>query len=75
MSAAFGESLHAFLDFLASERRASRHTVSAYRRDLAQLSAFMIENPSIASLLPYTSSGLIVLSYRGDCAPRGTQSC
>ena len=41
--AAFGESLHGFLDFLASERRASRHTVSAYRRDLAQLSAFMIE--------------------------------
>jgi len=43
MSAAFSESLHGFLDFLASERRASRHTVSAYRRDLAQLSAFMIE--------------------------------
>ena len=43
MSAAFGESVHGFLDFLASERRASGHTVSAYRRDLAQLTAFMVE--------------------------------
>ena len=43
MSAAFGESVHGFRDFLASERRASRHTVSAYRRDLAQLTAFMVE--------------------------------
>ena len=43
MGAAFGESVHGFLDFLASERRASRHTVSAYRRDLAQLTTFMVE--------------------------------
>jgi integrase/recombinase XerC len=43
MSAELGESVRGFLDFLASERRASRHTVAAYRRDLAQLSAFMVE--------------------------------
>jgi integrase/recombinase XerC len=43
MSAAFVESVHVFLDFLASERRASRHTVAAYRRDLAQLTTFMLE--------------------------------
>jgi integrase/recombinase XerC len=43
MGAAFGESVHGFLDFLASERRASRHTVAAYRRDLGQLTTFMVE--------------------------------
>src|SRR5258706_16251807 len=43
MTAEFGESVHGFLDFLASERRASRHTVAAYRRDLAQLTTFMVE--------------------------------
>jgi integrase/recombinase XerC len=43
MDAPFAESLAGFLDFLASERRASRHTVAAYRRDLAQLATFLIE--------------------------------
>ena len=43
MDAELGESVHGFLDFLGSERRASRHTVAAYRRDLAQLQAFMVE--------------------------------
>ena len=32
-----------FLEFLASERRASPHTVSAYRRDLEQLARFIDE--------------------------------
>jgi integrase/recombinase XerC len=32
-----------FLDHLASERRASRHTVDAYRRDLKQLANFLEE--------------------------------
>src|SRR5262249_9855041 len=43
MDVPFEEGLQSFLDFLASERRASRHTVAAYRRDLAQLETFMIE--------------------------------
>jgi len=37
----FHESLDGFLEFLASERRASPHTVSAYRRDLVQLGRFL----------------------------------
>jgi integrase/recombinase XerC len=41
MAASFGESLAGFLDFLASERRASRHTVDAYRRDITQLERFV----------------------------------
>ncbi len=43
MGVAFGAGVHAFLDFLASERRASRHTVAAYRRDLGQLEKFLLE--------------------------------
>src|SRR5260221_7858041 len=43
MDVSYVESLNGFLDFLASERRASRHTVQAYRRDLSQLAKFMVE--------------------------------
>src|SRR5260370_16876624 len=39
----FEEALAQFVDHLASERRASRHTVSAYRRDLEQLGQFFFE--------------------------------
>jgi integrase/recombinase XerC len=43
MDVTFGESLVDFLDFLASEQRASRHTTNAYRRDLRQLRTFAVE--------------------------------
>src|SRR5258707_732218 len=43
MAASFGKSLSGFLDFLASERRASDHTVDAYRRDLSQLERFVLD--------------------------------
>jgi integrase/recombinase XerC len=39
----FDEALAEFLDSLASERRASRHTVAAYRRDLVQLGKFLVD--------------------------------
>jgi integrase/recombinase XerC len=39
----FDGALADFLDSLASERRASAHTVAAYRRDLAQLGKFLLE--------------------------------
>jgi integrase/recombinase XerC len=44
VGASFSESVSGFLEFLASERRASPHTVSAYRRDLAQLGQFIVEH-------------------------------
>ena len=44
MGATFSESLGSFLEFLASERRASPHTVSAYRRDLGQLARFIADH-------------------------------
>jgi integrase/recombinase XerC len=40
----FSENVNSFLEFLASERRASPHTVSAYGRDLAQLAKFILEH-------------------------------
>ena len=41
MAASFRDNVASFLEFLASERRASPHTVSAYRRDLEQLARFI----------------------------------
>ncbi len=44
MGRSFSENVSSFLEFLASERRASPHTVSAYRRDLEQLARFVAEH-------------------------------
>ncbi|HEX9295720.1 MAG TPA: tyrosine recombinase XerC [Polyangiaceae bacterium] len=44
MDRPFGAAVNEFLDFMASERRASPHTVAAYRRDLGQLATFLVEN-------------------------------
>ena len=44
MGVSFAESVGSFLEFLASERRASPHTVSAYGRDLAQLGQFIADH-------------------------------
>jgi len=41
MAETYDASLSFFVDFLASERRSSKHTVAAYRSDLAQLGAFL----------------------------------
>jgi integrase/recombinase XerC len=41
-----GPSIRRFLDHLGAERRASAHTVDAYRRDLAQLAGFVSERLS-----------------------------
>jgi integrase/recombinase XerC len=47
----FARALARFVSYLAAERRASPHTVSAYRRDLESLSAFLrAHNPNGASL-------------------------
>jgi integrase/recombinase XerC len=50
VGSSFGDGLEGFLAFLASERRASPHTVSAYRRDLVQLGRFMEERGADMSL-------------------------
>jgi integrase/recombinase XerC len=40
----FGEAMSRFFDHLESERRASPHTVQAYRRDVGQLGSFVAEH-------------------------------
>jgi len=57
----FEKALADFLDSLASERRASRHTVAAYRRDLVQLGKFLVdkrgENVVVRSIDVYLLRG------------------
>jgi integrase/recombinase XerC len=43
MGASFEQAHASFIDHLASERRSSRNTVDAYRRDLGQLATFLAE--------------------------------
>src|SRR5262249_42638220 len=50
-----------FLQYLATERRASRHTTAAYGRDLGQLLAFVRERRPTAA----TPSDVDVLVLRG----------
>jgi len=58
---AFDRAVDAFLDVLAFERHASENTVTAYRKDLAQLSAFAREKrPG-----PLDPAGVDVLLLRG----------
>jgi integrase/recombinase XerC len=57
----FSVAVSAFLDALANERRASRHTVAAYTNDLAQLRAFASEKrPG-----PLSPGGVDVALLRG----------
>jgi integrase/recombinase XerC len=51
MRVSFEQAQKDFVDHLASERRASRHTVDAYRRDLKQLADFLEEANGEAALL------------------------
>lgn len=59
-----------FLSDLAGERRASRHTVSAYRRDLAQLCAYVGE---LLGHEPRTEEVTLVMlrSWLGELARHG----
>lgn len=56
-----------FLESLAVEREASRHTVAAYRRDLEELAAFLTTN----DLDPDTLRGEDLVPYANDLVARG----
>jgi integrase/recombinase XerC len=60
-----------FVDHLAFERRASAHTVDAYRRDLAQLVAF-VERTSGAGVGPDGVSKLLLRAFLGEISKERT---
>ena len=65
----------AWLTRLAVERRASPHTVAAYRRDLAKLLAWM-EAQSIldfAALDPHRMRGFVAAEHRAGLMPKSLQ--
>ncbi|MDE1899956.1 MAG: site-specific integrase, partial [Xanthomonadaceae bacterium] len=64
-----------FLERLAVERRASPHTVVAYRRDLARLTAWMRARgfDAIAALGPDLLRGFIAAAHREGLAPSSLQ--
>jgi integrase/recombinase XerC len=70
MSESLERACERFLGDLAAERRASRHTVAAYSRDLAQLRRFLVEGlgrePSIHEItLPLLRRWLAELARHG----------
>ena len=66
---ALAEAIDEFLLVLARERRASRHTVAAYGRDLAQLSQFVAKKrPTLPG--PQAIDVLLLRSWLGQLAER-----
>jgi integrase/recombinase XerC len=64
-----GSSVEHFLTELAIQRRASPHTVDAYRRDLVRLKALAAEQDPIALKAPQLRRGLMQL-HAQELAPR-----
>ena len=62
-------SVEAFLADLSVQRRASPHTVAAYRRDLVRLVALAADGDSVALKPPQLRRGLMAL-HAQDLAPR-----
>jgi integrase/recombinase XerC len=62
-----------FLDFLVFEKRFSRHTVQAYRNDLASFSSFLIsfyDNPGIETVNASIIRSWLALLRDGGMTPR-----
>lgn len=75
VDAAFAQGVRGYLRRLSAERRASRHTLDGYRRDIASLLGFCIDN---AVLLPGQVDGPLLRNWlarehRRGLAPRSLQ--
>jgi integrase/recombinase XerC len=66
-----GRAVLGFVDYLAFERRASRHTVDAYRRDLVQLVAHVRASSGDAVAAPDVTR-LMLRAYLGVISERAT---
>lgn len=64
---ALAEAIRVFIEYLTGERRASAHTVDAYRRDLEQLAAFLDERLGRSATLADVSK-LSLRAWLGDLA-------
>ncbi|QAU24588.1 tyrosine recombinase XerC [Dyella sp. M7H15-1] len=67
--------IDAWLARLANERKASPHTIEAYRRDLAKLLRYMQTQqlPSFDALIPHRMRGFIAAEHRGGLSPKSLQ--
>ena len=74
-ASAVDQTVARFLERLAVERRASPHTVAAYRRDLAKLTAWMRARDlaAIAALGPDLLRSFIASAHREGLAPTSLQ--
>jgi len=67
-------SVEAFLAHLAGERQASAHTLDAYRRDLAALTAWAHQHDAVVDALDATQlCAFIADEHRRGCAPKTLQ--
>jgi len=68
-----GASVEQFLAYLRDERRASPHTLDAYRRDLAALSAWAQGNGDLPTLRTDQLRAFIAEQHRAGLAPKSLQ--
>ncbi len=73
MIVSFDDHIAGFLDYLGAERNYSRHTVTAYARDLGQFREFLAARGGSAGADPAAVDRLTLRLYLGELSDRGIQ--
>ncbi len=71
MAGSFGDHIAAFVSYLTAEKNFSRHTVTAYARDLQQFREFMAAHTGAADADPAEVDHLTMRLYLGELTDRG----